>query len=59
MKTHDLRGFQQKRLKAAEGGELDHTVGAGQGLQQQREELRDNGKRAGEQAVLADPVPLL
>lgn len=44
VKTHNLGCFQQKRLKAAEGGELYHTVGAGQGLQQQGKQLRSHRK---------------
>lgn len=56
MKTHDLGCFQQERLKAAERGELDHTVRAGQGLQQQGEKLRSNGKGTDEDTVLADSL---
>lgn len=60
VKTHNLRCFQQKRLKAAEGGELYHTVRAGQGLQQQGKQLR--GHRKGEDDHTGDepasPPPL-
>lgn len=52
VKTHDLGCFQQKRLKAAEGGELYYTVRAGQGLQQQGKQLR--GHREGRHDHICD-----
>lgn len=57
VKTHDLGCFQQKRLKAAEGGELYYTVRAGQGLQQQGKQLK--GHREGRHGHVCDKSAFL
>lgn len=40
VQTHDLGSFKQQWLEAAQCGELHHTVRAGQGLKQERKQLR-------------------